>query len=105
MNKELFYVSATRGRQAIAVITTDRELLAHSVAESGQRLSASELERKATSMPPGRPSATPRGLATSRKAQPEHSNLEEPPTNRVAHETLLRQQTESTKDQHYGYQN
>lgn len=105
MNKELFYVSATRGRQAITVITTDRELLAHSVAESGQRLSASELERKALNTPGGGVFATPRGLATSRKAQPEHSNLEEPPTNRVAHETLLHQQTESTKGQHYGYQN
>ena len=46
MRKELFYVAASRGREQITVITSDKERLRESIAYSGVRQSASELERK-----------------------------------------------------------
>ncbi len=46
MGKELFYVAASRGREGVTVVTSDRELLRESVARSGARQSASELARK-----------------------------------------------------------
>jgi hypothetical protein len=46
MKKELFYVAASRGRESVAVVTSDKELLRDSVARSGERQSASELVRK-----------------------------------------------------------
>ena len=46
MRKELFYVAASRGRDSIAVVTTDKDLLRESVAHSVARQSASELSRK-----------------------------------------------------------
>jgi len=47
MKKELFYVAASRGRESVRVVTSDKELLRESVARSGERQSASELARKA----------------------------------------------------------
>jgi len=47
MRKELFYVAASRGRESIKVVTSDRDLLRESVAHSVARQSASELSRKA----------------------------------------------------------
>jgi conjugative relaxase-like TrwC/TraI family protein len=47
MQKELFYVAASRGRESITVVTSDRDLLRESVARSVARQSASELSRKA----------------------------------------------------------
>ena len=46
MQKELFYVAASRGRRSVQVITSDKELLRESVARSTARQSASELARK-----------------------------------------------------------
>lgn len=51
MRKELFYVAASRGRESINVVTSDKELLRESVARSDVRQSASELERKAQNVP------------------------------------------------------
>jgi D-arabinose 5-phosphate isomerase GutQ len=47
MRKELFYVAASRGRQSVQVITSDKESLRESAARSSMRKSASELARKA----------------------------------------------------------
>ena len=47
MRKELFYVAASRGRQSVQVVTSDKESLRESVARSSVRKSASELARKA----------------------------------------------------------
>jgi ATP-dependent exoDNAse (exonuclease V) alpha subunit len=47
MRKELFYVAASRGRESITVVTSDRDLLRESVGCSVIRQSASELSRKA----------------------------------------------------------
>ena len=48
MRKELFYVAASRGREGITVITSDKEALRESVGCSTARKSATELARKAT---------------------------------------------------------
>ena len=45
MPKELFYVAASRGRQTVTVITSDKERLHATVAQSMARTSASELMR------------------------------------------------------------
>jgi ATP-dependent exoDNAse (exonuclease V) alpha subunit len=45
MNRELFYVAASRGRESVTVITSDKARLEESVGRSGARLSASELVR------------------------------------------------------------
>jgi conjugative relaxase-like TrwC/TraI family protein len=46
MKKELFYVAATRGREGIAVVTSDKDRLRESIGCSTMRQSASELARK-----------------------------------------------------------
>jgi hypothetical protein len=43
MRKELFYVAASRGRQSVTIITSDKERLKDTVARSMARRSASEL--------------------------------------------------------------
>jgi ATP-dependent exoDNAse (exonuclease V) alpha subunit len=48
MRKELFYVAASRGRESITVVTSDKELLQETVAHSDARQSASELLRRAS---------------------------------------------------------
>jgi hypothetical protein len=45
MQKELFYVAASRGRQSVTVITSDKERLQGAVARSIARTSASDLVR------------------------------------------------------------
>jgi ATP-dependent exoDNAse (exonuclease V) alpha subunit len=58
MRKELFYVAASRGRESITVVTSDKDLLRESVVRSLERQSASELSRKAQgpSLEPLKPS-------------------------------------------------
>ena len=45
MQRELFYVAASRGRQSVTVITNDKERLRATVAQSMARTSASDLVR------------------------------------------------------------
>jgi conjugative relaxase-like TrwC/TraI family protein len=47
MSKELFYVAATRGRESLTVITSDKEQLREAIGISGERSSATELAQKA----------------------------------------------------------
>jgi hypothetical protein len=46
MRKELFYVAASRGREQISIITSDKERLRETIAQSSARKSASELARQ-----------------------------------------------------------
>lgn len=46
MHKELFYVAASRGRESITVVTSDKELLQETITQSDVRQYASELARK-----------------------------------------------------------
>ena len=54
MAQDLFYVSATRAREGLIVITSDRFELQESIAVSGDRQSASELAQRAASTTPTR---------------------------------------------------
>jgi len=63
MQKELFYVAASRGREAVQVITSDKDLLRDSIGRSGARQSASELARKVR---PGLHQGLHRGVAAAR---------------------------------------
>jgi alkylhydroperoxidase family enzyme len=47
MRRELFYVAASRGRDSITVVTSDKEVLRETMAQSVARQSVSELSRKA----------------------------------------------------------
>jgi ATP-dependent exoDNAse (exonuclease V) alpha subunit len=74
MQKELFYVAASRGRQSVQVITSDKELLRESVARSTARQSASELARKTR---PGLHQGSYRGVSAARELAA-HAALQEP---------------------------
>ncbi len=63
MQKELFYVAASRGRKSLQIVTSDKELLRESLACSAARRSASELARKSM---PEQPRGIHRGLTAAR---------------------------------------
>ncbi len=107
MSRELFYVAASRGREAITVVTSDQELLRHSIARSGQRQSVSELERRSQNHGhTGHRTGEPRGLAGSRRTPPPAPA--EDTTQLLSQgpriEASWQQQSENKKDQSYGYQ-
>ena len=64
MQKELFYVAASRGRKSVSVITSNKEQLRESVSTSTARMSASELSRKSR---PGLYQGMWRGLQAARR--------------------------------------
>src|SRR5271165_1082537 len=74
MRKELFYVAASRGRESITVVTSDKDLLRESVARSVTRQSASELARKmqAPSIEEKRTTPTLREQLRGRSAAAQH---------------------------------
>ncbi len=81
MRKELFYVAASRGRESITVVTSDRDLLRESVARSDVRQSASELAKKAQKTP----LEEKRGLRPSLREQ----NLRDlPPAQKQKHDAV-----------------
>jgi len=106
MTKELFYVAASRGREAITVVTSDKELLRSSIMRSGQRQSASELERKSQSVNARQDAGAPRGLAAARRIPPQApaEDATRPFIEDQRIQVLLQQQTELKKGQSYGYQ-
>jgi hypothetical protein len=63
MRKELFYVAASRGRESLAVITSDKERLRETISQSTARQSASELARK---LRPGLNQYISRGMKAAR---------------------------------------
>jgi ATP-dependent exoDNAse (exonuclease V) alpha subunit len=50
MPKDLFYVSATRAREGLTVVTSDTSALQESIGVSGDRQSATELARRASAL-------------------------------------------------------
>jgi hypothetical protein len=60
MQKELFYVAASRGRHSVTVITSDKERLQETVGRSMARTSATELVRE-------NKTSSHRGMAMARK--------------------------------------
>ncbi|HYK88228.1 MAG TPA: AAA family ATPase, partial [Acidobacteriota bacterium] len=59
MQKELFYVAASRGRRNIVVVTCDKEMLCESIGRSAVRKSALELTRRDPAVPKTEPIRTP----------------------------------------------
>jgi ATP-dependent exoDNAse (exonuclease V) alpha subunit len=79
MKRELFYVAASRGREAIEVITNDQERLRDSVARSGVRQSATELVQQAEHERPQRPGnhqGAHRGREAARELAHQASQME-----------------------------
>lgn len=118
MQKELFYVAASRGRESVTVITSDKELLRESMARSGARLSASELARKAPAptaeereLRPGLHQGEYRGLEAARSlarhvAQHELTEYTKAPALEYEQEIALRQQMrqqEQKLDREHGF--
>jgi len=64
MRKELFYVAASRGRESLVVITSDKARLRETIGKSTERQSASELARK---LRPGLHQGIRRGMEAARR--------------------------------------
>ncbi len=112
MKKELFYVAASRGRESVTVVTSDRELLRESIGRSGERQSASELARHVTAgeerVPwrPGLHAGEVRGLAAARELALYHAQHERGETKRPEFEQELKRETlkqEHTREISRGY--
>jgi conjugative relaxase-like TrwC/TraI family protein len=100
MQKELFYVAASRGRRSVQVITSDRELLRESVARSTARQSASELARKAC---PGLHQGSYRGAAAARELAAHVARHEAPTPLHTWHPSVTTQvRRERTHDHSFG---
>jgi ATP-dependent exoDNAse (exonuclease V) alpha subunit len=69
MAQDLFYVSATRAREGLTVITSDSMSLAESIGVSGDRQSASELARRSAASPRQAAALSDDDLIRSYKAQ------------------------------------
>jgi hypothetical protein len=64
MRKELFYVAVSRGRENLAVVTSDKERLREAIGRSTARQSASELVQK---LRPGLHQSINRGMEAARR--------------------------------------
>lgn len=99
MQKELFYVAASRGRRSVQVVTSDKELLRESVARSGARQSATELARKAR---PGLRHGPHRGVGAALKLANHAARYESPSVpawqQKVAHEFRMERTHEHSID-------
>ena len=80
MKKELFYVAASRGRESITVVTSDKQLLRQSAGRSGERQSASELVRKiGRNQPKAKRMGLHRGTSAAREVARQAARLEREP--------------------------
>jgi hypothetical protein len=63
-NREQFYVSVSRGREAVRLYTDDKEAMMDAVLGSAARLSATELMHGVNPLPPHEPATTNRFVNT-----------------------------------------
>lgn len=111
MRRELFYVAASRGREQITVVTSDKKRLRESITHSGVRQSASELNRKRQELVPERDQTV-----STQRERPASERLsvrdlvrevtgEEPQPNRKApaHETTPNLEPQKPTDQKHQY--
>lgn len=99
MQKELFYVAASRGRRSVTVITSDRERLHETVARSMARRSATELLRgKGAHSHRG----TPRGLAMARDMVRRAAQLVTTVSKQVVQQVLTQPRKERTRERSFG---
>jgi hypothetical protein len=102
MSKELFYVAATRGRENLTIITSDKEQLREAIGISGERTSALELARQAemSAAAPRLPElAIGHNLESAKSWALRHSVLQSEERGRVAQEKEHRKEQEID----YGY--
>jgi hypothetical protein len=78
MKHDLFYVSATRARESLTVITSDSLTLQESITLSGDRQSATELSKRACEAKPSR-DVKPDDLFRIYRAQQELDRIEQQP--------------------------
>ena len=107
MSQELFYVAATRGRESLTVLTSDKEQLRESIGISGDRQSATELARKAEQQSPQLPELkVEHGLESARNwvlrqsARPAEQVLSR--SQRLEQEVTAKQQPNQEKVINYG---
>ena len=95
MRKELFYVAASRGRESLAVITSDKARLRETIGQSTARQSATELAKK---LRPGLHQYISRGMEAARNLAQwaarqirtiyQHEPARHEPTQPVKHEPV-----------------
>ena len=88
---EQFYVSASRGKEAISIYTDDKEQLLRSVQESSQRLSATELvDTQDRTQEKIREIEQIRRNQRLQRASVARSQIEQPPTKRYTDKEVAR---------------
>jgi len=75
MSRELFYVAASRGRESVTIVTSDKEQLAQSVGRSGQRQSALELQRLMEAAQADQSISQYRNIPEQMKGQQQHYGI------------------------------
>ena len=95
MPKELFYVAASRGRQSVTVITSDKERLQETVARSMARASASELMR-------GKGTHSHRGLAAARDMVRRAARLLTSVSKQIVQQVVIQPRKERTREHGLG---
>ena len=78
MRREAFYVAASRGRERLTVITTDKERLADSVGRSDHRQSAHELLLRSSGTDAARERITQGNAQLGSRTEPVHSRAISP---------------------------
>jgi ATP-dependent exoDNAse (exonuclease V) alpha subunit len=95
MQRELFYVAASRGRQSVTVITSDKERLRETVARSMARTSASELLRgRRTVLRRG----AHRGLAMAREMVRRTAQFLTSVSNQIVQQVVIQPRRERTRE-------
>jgi UvrD-like helicase C-terminal domain len=95
MQKELFYVAASRGRQRVTVITSDKERLRTTVARSMARMSASDLVRgRGTPLRRG----ADRGMEMAREIVRRTAQLLTSVSNKIVQQVVIQPRKERTRE-------
>jgi len=95
MQRELFYVAASRGRQSVTVITSDKERFRETVARSMARTSASELLRgRGTVLRRG----AHRGLAMAREMVRRTAQFLTSVSKQIAQQVVIQPRKERTRE-------
>lgn len=100
MRKELFYVAASRGRNSVQVITSNKEALRESVAQSTARQSASEFARNAR---PGLQQGSYRGESSARQLAARTARQEQPRITRPTPQLNVTEQSGMERTHEYSF--
>ena len=101
MRKELFYVAASRGRNSVQVITSNKDLLRESVARSTVRQSASELAQKAR---PGLKQGPYRGESAARQLAARAASQVQPRTEKPTPQLIVSEHSRMGRTDEYSFE-